>query len=119
MKSIWQKLESLSFYESMNISCTQTWGFVLASAIFAATCARETYIALKHVPQHYSEPIVGNIAWSASTKFLDYATLFGFVGGFLIFLLASSSLSIRLAKKMGAEAQERLHDFLVLLSTPA
>lgn len=118
MKITFQNFGSIFSYEDADIFRLQRWGYFLAAAILAALSAATTY-RLLDFPQYYSEPIVGNIAWSFSNKFHDYAVLFGFVGGFFFTLIALWVLSIRIAKNAGAEIEDQFHDFIVLLCTPA
>lgn len=103
--------------ESAGSFLSKRWGFVLAALTFAAWCAVITYRAFD-LPQYYSEPIVGNIAWTLSNKFHDYAALFSLIGGFLAFFVLVSLFAVRLTKQVGFGAEARLHDFLVLLSAP-
>jgi hypothetical protein len=94
------------------------WGYFLASIILASCFAKIVYSTFD-VPQHYSEMIVGNIAWSYSNKFHDYAMLFSFVGAFFVSLIIISGMSGRLEKRVGSEAENDFHEFLILLSAPA
>jgi len=91
---------------------------VLASLIVAAWFAFGAYTRLDR-PQTYSELIVGNIAWTISDKYHDYATLFAFVGGFLLSFALLSVLSTRLTRQIGFGAEQRFNDFLAMLGAPA
>lgn len=91
---------------------------VLASLVVAAWCAFGAYTRLDQ-PQVYSELIVGNIAWTMSGKYHDYATLFAFVGGFLLSFALLSMLSAGLTRRVGFGAEQRFHDFLAMLGAPA
>ncbi len=118
MKIIFRTARSIFNGEDTSIYCFQKWGYFLASIIFAGFFAKITYLAFD-TPQQYSELIVGNIAWSYSNKFHDYAMLFSFVGVFFVSLIIISGLSGRLVRRIGVEAENNFHEFLVLLSAPA
>jgi hypothetical protein len=90
----------------------------LASLIVAAWFAFGAYRRLDW-PQTYSELIVGNIAWTMSDKFHDYATLFAFIGGFLLSFMLLSVLSARLTRQIGFGAEQRFQDFLAMVGAPA
>lgn len=84
MKIIFRVVKLFFSEENTSTICFSKWGYFLASTILASFFAKIAYLAFD-VPQQYSELIVGNIAWSYSNKFHDYAVLFSFVGVFFCF----------------------------------
>jgi hypothetical protein len=86
--------------------------------VIAARCARWAYRWLDR-PAHYAEPIVGSIAWQASSKLRDYAAPLALVAGFLVALAIASAVSARLQRTVGAAAADRLDALLLVASAPA
>ncbi|CAG9177798.1 hypothetical protein CURE108131_05475 [Cupriavidus respiraculi] len=91
---------------------------LLASLVIAAWCAYGAYQRMDR-PQAYSELIVGNIAWSLSNKYHDYAALFAFVFGTLASFVLLCALSARVARQIGSLAEARFQDFLAMTAAPA
>ena len=118
MKGVLTHLKVLFVGSVADIFAIKRWRLFLAAGILSTLCAGTTYHLLP-LSQHYSELIVGNLAWNFEDKFRDYAVLFSFVGGFFVFLVALSALMTRVARKVAPDTEENFDNSLVLLSTPA
>lgn len=116
--NITKYFESIYYRDVFDVFRIERWGYHLAAAILAASAATIAYQVFD-LPLQYEALIVGNSAWSNSTKFHDYLVLFVLVGSYFVSLIGVSILASRLATKISPEAEDGLHSLIVLLCSPA
>lgn len=94
------------------------WGFFVAAFVVASGIAGRVYRRF-NLPQHYSELVVGNVAWNYDNKFHDYAVLYAIVFLFLAVLAVIGGVAARLRRVAGIGEVDRFHELLLVLCVPA
>lgn len=118
MKNIIYAINTFLFHKTEFFFSIARWGYFLGAFILAAIFSKLIYQKF-NLPQKYSELIVGSITWGYDNKFHDYAVLFGFIGGFFMFLLLFICISKLIENKLDFDVENNFHNMIVILSLPA